>query len=225
MEPNLKYWNDQHQLLHRLLMKDKDYQKAIPVFLDHHAAVHAAKLQSGSHWSWHDEVLNGLTPEQMRYTPKGSPHSVAWRIWHIARIEDATLNVLLADAAQVFESGQWCDKLEIDFAGAGNEMSNADIVQLSECINLKALFAYRLAVGKRTRALIKRLKLDELSRPPAPDRLQRLVKERVVQEPALWLADYWGGHPAANLLLMPATRHPFVHLNEIKRMLPKLKRV
>jgi hypothetical protein len=37
--------------------------------------------------------------------------------------------------------------------------------------------------------------------------------------------DYWGGHPAANLLLMPATRHSFVHLNEIKRMLPKLKRL
>jgi len=90
---------------------------------------------------------------------------------------------------------------------------------------LKALFAYRLAVGKRTRAIVQRLNPDLLSRPPAPDRLQRLVAERAVQPPALWLLDYWGGHPAANLLLMPATRHPFVHLNEIKRLLPKLKRL
>jgi hypothetical protein len=225
MDPNLKRWNAQHELLRRLLLKDKDYAQALPVFLGHHAAVHTAKLQAGPHWSWHDEVLSGLTPEQMRHTPKGSPHSVAWRIWHIARIEDATMNILLADAAQVFERGRWRGKMAIDFVGAGNEMSNADIVKLSECINLKALFAYRLAVGERTRAMIKRLDLTELSHPPAPDRLRRLVKERVVQEPALWLADYWGGHPAANLLLMPATRHPFVHLNEIKRLLPKLKQV
>ena len=225
MDSQFKHWNDQHQLLRRLLMKDKAYQQAIPIFLDHHAAVHAAKLQAGAHWSWHDEVLSGLTPDQLRYTPTGSPHSVAWRIWHMARIEDATMNVLLANSIQVFESGKWCDKLEIDYVSVGNEMSNADIVKLSETINLKALLAYRLAVGKRTRTVIKRLKLDDLSRPPVPDRLQRLVAERAVQEPALWLLDYWGGHPAANLLLMPATRHPFVHLNEIKRLLPKLKRV
>jgi hypothetical protein len=225
MNSNLKRWNDQHQLLRRLLMKDKAYQQAIPVFLEHHAAVHAAKLYAGAHWSWHDEVLAGLIPDQLRYTPTSSPHSVAWRIWHVARIEDATMNVLLAGSSQVFASGKWRDKLEIDFVGVGNEMSDADIVKLSATINLKALFAYRLAVGKRTRAIVKRLNLDELSRPPARDRLLRLVTERAVQEPALWLLDYWGGHPAANLLLMPATRHPFVHLNEIKRLLPKLRRV
>lgn len=225
MDSNLKRWNDQHQLLRRLLLKDKAYRQAIPVFLDHHAAVHAAKVQAGTPWSWHDEVLSDLTPDQLRYTPHSSPHSVAWRIWHMARIEDATMNVLLADSSQVFESGKWRDKLEIDYVSVGNEMSNADIVKLSKTINLKALFTYRLVVGKRTRMLVQRLKLDELSQPPMLDRLQRLVAERAVQPPALWLLDYWGGHPAANLLLMPATRHPFVHLNEIKRLLPKLKRV
>ena len=225
MDDNLKHWNVQHALLRRLLMKDKAYQQALPIFLEHHAAVHTAKLQAKAHWSWHDEVLSGLTPDQLRYTPKSSPHSVAWRIWHMARIEDATMNVLLADAVQVFESGNWRDKLEIDCVGVGNEMSSADIVGLSEAINLKALFAYRLAVGKRTRAVVKRLKPDNLLRRPKPDRLQRLVTEQAVQPPALWLLDYWGGYPAANLLLMPATRHPFVHLNEIKRLLPKLKRL
>jgi DinB superfamily len=225
MEANLKHWNTQHELLRRLLLNDKAYQQAIRVFLEHHAVVHAAKLHTSAHWSWHDEVLSGLTPDQLRYTPKSSPHSVAWRIWHMARIEDATLNVLLADGAQIFESGKWRDKLEIDYVSVGNEMSNADIVKLSETINLKALFAYRLAVGKRTRVIVQRLKLDALSRPPASDRLRRLLAERAVQPPALWLLDYWGGHPAANLLLMPATRHPFVHLNEIKRLLPKLKRI
>jgi hypothetical protein len=225
VDNNLRHWNDQPQLLRRLLLKDRAYQQALPIFREHHAAVHAAKLYAGAHWSWHDEVLAGLTPDQLRFTPKGSPHSGAWRIWHMARIEDATMNILLANGTQVFASGKWIDKLAVDYVGVGNEMSDADIVQLSKTINLKALFAYRLAVGKRTRAIVQRLKLDLLARPPAPDRLQRLIDECAVQPPALWLRDYWGGHSAANLLLMPATRHPFVHLNEIKRLLPKLKRI
>jgi hypothetical protein len=225
MDRQLAHWNDQHRLLQRLLLKDKAYQQAVPIFLDHHAAVHAAKLHRAAHWSWHDDVIDGLTPDQIRHTPTGSPHSVAWRLWHMARIEDVTMNVLLADRAQVFTSGQWLDKLAIDYVGVGNELSDADIVRLSATINLKALFAYRLAVGQRTRAIVLRLKLDLLSRPPAPDRLQRLVAESAVQPSALWLLDYWGGHPAANLLLMPATRHPFVHLNEIKRLLPRLRRI
>ncbi|HTP11006.1 MAG TPA: hypothetical protein VMP08_22280, partial [Anaerolineae bacterium] len=77
MDSNLKHWNDQHQLLRRLLMKDMAYQQALPIFLEHHAAVHTAKLCAGAHWSWHDEVVGSLTSDQLRYTPKNSPHSVA----------------------------------------------------------------------------------------------------------------------------------------------------
>ena len=60
-----KIWNDQHALLRRLLMKDHDYAAALPVFLDHHGMVHAAKLRANV-WSFQDEVLEGLTPEQLR---------------------------------------------------------------------------------------------------------------------------------------------------------------
>ena len=46
-----------------------------------------------------------------------------------------------------------------------------------------------------------------------------------MRENAAWLLKFWGGNPYANILLMPATRHPFVHLNEISRMMPSLRKV
>jgi len=104
-------------------------------------------------------------------------------------------------------------------------MTDAEIAELSAAINVKALLDYRLAVGKRTRSLAWRLKADLLWQPPAPDRLQRLFDEGAVLDRTAWLRDYWGGHPAANLLLMPASRHCLVHLNEIDRMRSKLKRL
>ncbi len=135
------------------------------------------------------------------------------------------MNLLLADSDQVLHSGGWLDRLEIDRVSVGNEMSDAEIAELSEAINVKELLAYRLAVGKRTRSLVRRLKADLLWQPPAPDRLQRLFEEGAVLDRTAWLRDYWGGHPAANLLLMPASRHCLVHLNEIDRMRSKLQRL
>jgi hypothetical protein len=218
-----QHWNDQHAILRRLLMKDQDYRQAISLFFSHHESVHAAKLRAGARESFQDEVLGGLTEEQMRRIPKGSPHTVAWKIWHIARIEDVTINLLLADSPQVLNSGNWLDKLGITCVTAGNEMSTQDIVELSETINLKALLAYRLAVGKRTRSVVRHIKPTELWQPPPPERLKRVAEEGAVVAQSAWLLTYWGGHPRANLLLMPATRHCFVHLNEVERMRPKLK--
>jgi hypothetical protein len=217
-------WNDQHALLRRLLLKDKDYAAALPVFLEHHGMVHAAKLRANV-WSFQDEMLEGLTPEQLRYCSPKIPHSAAWKIWHIARIEDVTMNVLLANSAQVLHSGGWLARLEIRCVSVGNEMSDAEIAELSAAINVKALLDYRLAVGKRTRSLVRRLTADVLWQPPMPDRLQRLFEERAVIDRTAWLRDYWGGHPAANLWLMPASRHCLVHLNEIARMRSKLQRL
>jgi hypothetical protein len=219
-----RVWNEQHAILRRLLMKDHDYAAALPIFLDHHGTVHAAKLRAGV-WSFQDEVLEGLTPQQLRYCVPKIPHSAVWKLWHIARIEDVTMNLLLADSPQVLHSGGWLDRLEIDRVSVGNEMTDAEIAELSASVDVKALLDYRLAVGNRTRSLVRRLKADILWQPPAPDRLQRLCEEGAVFDRTAWLRDYWGGHPAANLLLMPASRHCLVHLNEIERMRSKLMRL
>ena len=88
-----KMWNDQHAILRRLLLKDHDYTAALPVFLNHHGMVHSAKLRAGV-WSFQDEILDELTPEQLRYCSPRTPHSAAWKLWHIARIEDVTMNLL-----------------------------------------------------------------------------------------------------------------------------------
>jgi len=222
MEANRKQWNQQHAVLHRLLMKEKNLRKALPVALAQHAAVHSVKLRAGARWSFQDEVLGALTESQMRAILKRG-QSVVWKIWHSTRVEDVTMNLLLAGSPQVLHKGNWRTKLVIGFVDVGNDMPEADLKKLSESINIKALLAYRLAVGKRTRGILRRLKPGNLWDKPAPERIDRIVAERAVREKARWLLKYWGENPCANLLLMPATRHPFVHLNEISRMIPSFR--
>jgi hypothetical protein len=186
--------------------------------------VHSAGLHSGARESFQDEVLGALTEAQIRAILPGG-QSVIWKLWHATRVEDVTMNLLLAGSPQVLLKANWPAKLGISLIDVGNDMPAADLKKLSEIINLKALLAYRLAVGRRTRSILRRLKPDGLWERPAPERIARIVAERAVREKARWLLKYWGGNPNANLLLMPATRHPFVHLNEISRMNPKLRRL
>jgi hypothetical protein len=44
------------------------------------------------------------------------------------------------------------------------------------------------------------------------------MDEGAVVEAAQGLIDYWGRRNIAGLLLMPATRHNFIHLNEALRI-------
>jgi hypothetical protein len=234
MEATRRLWNKQHAILQRLLMKEKNFRKALPLLLEQHAAVHSAKLpplpplregrRAPARGSFQDEVLGALTEAQMRVILPGG-QSVIWKLWHATRVEDVTMNLLLAGSPQVLRSGNWRKKLRIKYVDVGNDMPAADLKKLSGTVNIKALLAYRLAVGRRTRSILRRLKPDGLWERPAPERIERIVAERAVREKARWLLKYWGGNPSANLLLMPATRHPFVHLNEINRMIPRLQRV
>ena len=222
METHRKAWNTQHALIRRILMKEKNYRKALPLLLEHHAAVHSGKL--GGRWSYQDEVLGVLAESQMRIIPKGG-QSVIWKIWHITRIEDLTINLLLAGAKHSLLNGKWLERLGTGYVDVGNGMPEADAARISRMMNVKALLAYRLAVGRRTRSILRKLKSETLCEKPAPERLQRIVDEKGVRENAAWLLTFWGGNPYANILLMPATRHPFVHLNEISRMTPFLRKI
>jgi hypothetical protein len=222
MENRRKAWNQDHAVIRRILMKEKDYRKALPLLLEHHAAVHSIKL--GGRWSYQDEVLGGLSEAQYRYVPAGG-QSVIWKLWHITRVEDLTVNLLLAGAKHSLLNAEWLERLGTRYVDAGNDMPDADVARLSQSMNIKALLAYRLAVGKRTQSILRKLNSDTLWKKAAPEKIQRIVKEKAVREKAAWLLKFWGGHPAANLLLMPATRHPFVHLNEISRMMPSLRKV
>jgi hypothetical protein len=209
--------------LREFLTRRKDFQRALPLFLQLHGIAHAARLAPGIPWSFQDEVLRGLDPEQMRLLPKGGEHSIAWLLWHITRIEDVTLNLLVAGTPQVFDQGGWARKLGVDLRDVGNDMPPKDLATLNRTIRPAKLLAYRLAVGRRTRRILQTIRAEEIWEPVGPERKKRLLAERVVRPKAAWLVEYWCGRRKADLLLMPPTRHSYVHLNEIRlvrRLLP-----
>ena len=222
MNPDRKFWNEQQQALRLSLTRTEDHQKAIELFLSQHAMVHTAQISQAGLWSFEDETLQGVTQAQMRLIPRNAEHSIAWLVWHMTRCEDVTMNLLAAGDPQVLLQEGWLERLKISAQDTGNAMDATHMADFSAAIDLPALRAYRLSVGRRTRVIVKQLPAEQLKRKVDPTRLDRIRKEGAVLDAASGLLDYWGGLTIAGLLLMPPTRHNFIHWNEALRVKQKL---
>jgi DinB family protein len=222
MDPNHKLWNQGHQKL-RLLLSGNDHQKAIELFLTQHAMVHSAKVSKPKLWSFEDEILNGMSEDQIRCLPPGGEHSIAWILFHLARIEDITMNMLAAGAPQLFVRDDWGRKLRVAILHSANEMDKTSVASLSVQIDIEALRAYRQSVGRRTREIVRKLKPEELGQKAEASRLQKVLDEGALLPDAIGILNYWSKRTIAGLLLMPPTRHNFLHLNEALRIKQKLQ--
>ena len=219
MESHRKLWNDQQKTLRRILGKPECHQQAIDLFLKHHVMVHSARVAPSGVCSFADEVWSqGLSDELVRCIPSKGNHSIAWIFWHLARIEDVTMNLLVAGTPQLFHQENWPKRLKSSVCTTGNGMTDDEVVRLSAAVDLKALQDYRVAVGRRTRDIVVQLQPQHLKQKVEPLRLQRVRDEGAIIEAAERIAQYWGKRTIAGLLLMPPTRHNFLHLNEARRV-------
>ena len=218
MESYRKSWNNQQSEFRRILLSTDQHKAAMALFFSQHAMLHSAQMALSEPWSFEDEVLNNMAEWQIRRIPQNCDHSVAWLIWHMARIEDVAMNLLVAGSPQILDRDSWLERMKITVRHTGNAMDEAGVVKLSAGINIEALRTYRLAVGRRTREIVKQLQPKDLNQPVDLSRLQQAMDEGAVVKAAQGLIDYWSRRNIAGLLLMPATRHNFIHLNEALRI-------
>jgi hypothetical protein len=204
--------------LRQIMARPEQHDEAIQLFLSQHAMLHSAKMAQTEPWSFEDAILDDMTEEQIRRIPRNCEHSVAWIIWHIARCEDITMNLLVAGSSQVLNQDSWLEQIKTPIRHTGNEMEEVDIADFSAAVDIEALRAYRVAVGRRTQEIVKQLESEDLKRKVDPARLQRVWDEGAVVEAASYITDYWGKRDVAGLLLMPATRHHIFHLNEALKL-------
>lgn len=224
MDTNHRFWNQEHQKLRRLLAAG-DHEKAIKSFLAQHAMVHSAKMARMGLWSFEDEVLSDISEDQIRCIPPGGEHSIAWILFHLARIEDITMNMLVAGTPQLFQKENWARKLNAPIFHSANKMDGVEVAAMSAQIDIPALRAYRQSVARRTRQIVKKLKPEELRHRVAASRLQKVMDEGALLPEAIEVLNYWSKRTIAGLLLMPPTRHSFLHLNEALRIKRKLQQM
>ena len=218
MDINRKAWNDRHKALRKALENKSNCKSAIELFLIQHGMVHSAKLSKPSIHSFEDEILNDLPMNAWRYIPPNGNHSIAWIIWHLARVEDVTMNLLIANKQQVLNKNGWLQKLRIEFTHTGNDMSNEKVHDLNNRIDVSVLREYWLAVAGETRKIVKELEPANYKQKVDPSQIQRIWDEHAMLPGGKAIVNYWASRTIVGLLLMPPTRHCILHLNEANRI-------
>ena len=222
MDTARKNWNARQKELRTLFSDPLNYPKAVDLFLQQHAEVHSGIMSAVGSLSFEDEVINDMTDKQIRCIPDRMDHSIVWILWHLARIEDVTMNMLVAGSKQVFDRGKWLGKLKVSLIHTGNAMSIREITELSNRIDIVQLRKYRVAVGRQTEKIVKQLDSAKIDQKVSSAQLDLILQERAVVEDAKGLISYWSKRTIAGLLLMPPTRHCFIHLNEALKIKKKV---
>ena len=95
----------------------------------------------------------GLTSEQLHFVPDGQSHSVAWCMWHAARIEDLFFQQIFQGSRPEWETGGWAAKTGLPEKGFGTGQSTEDAAQI-RISDLETFRAYMARVGELSAAFL-----------------------------------------------------------------------
>jgi hypothetical protein len=93
--PDIDEYNLKIDELRKLIKPRKTFNSAIELALEIHAITHTSKVSSGGIPTFCDNLLDGLTNENYSAMPTEKDETIAWHLWHIARIEDLVGNLLI----------------------------------------------------------------------------------------------------------------------------------
>ena len=184
--------SEQHKELNSIIRKSSETQRSKDLFLQIHAKLHPSVV-SDTDRNEVDNLLCDLKQNEYAVMPTRKDETIAWVLWHIARIEDLTMNILVAREEQVFNQ-DWRERLNSRITDTGNALTDDEIMELSRTINTEQLICYRNAVAHKTRDIIRSLSAADLKRRVRQDDIDKILSVGGVtqQENSIWLLDFWG---------------------------------
>jgi hypothetical protein len=110
-----------------------------------------------------DELTDGLTDEQANYRPSPDANSIAWLIWHSARVQDIQL-APIAGIEQVWIQDGWVDRFGLDLPrnDTGYGHGPEQVAKVHASIDLLA--GYYHAVHKVTLEFVADVTAEDLAR-------------------------------------------------------------
>jgi uncharacterized damage-inducible protein DinB len=109
-------------------------------------------------------AVDGLTADDLVWSPAPGANSIGWLVWHLTRVQDEHVAELLDDE-QLWTTGPWASRCELDpdpgNTGYGHTPSDVAAVRPDSA---EVLVSYYDAVAARTHAFLARLTADELDR-------------------------------------------------------------
>jgi len=219
-------WNPKQSRLRKIIRKPDCFDEAIRLCFELHALVHQSDVSNSTNRTLADEIYEDLREIDYCHMPTARDVTIAWNLWHIARIEDITMNLLVGDGKQILD-GTWLNKLGTMTTDTGNAMTDEEIIVLSKELNKASLLEYRYTVGIKSRKILSALQPADMKRKFFKDRVEQIIMQGCLTDhpQSIWLKDFWGKKDVAGILLLPLTRHQAGHLNDCLKLKKKCAKI
>ncbi len=214
-----KEWSDLNKKMQLLLRKKDTFKDGISVCLELRNTLSDAV----------EKLCGKLSDEQyslMPYPDANGYHckTIAYSIWHMARIEDITAHTLICGDKQVLFRDDYLKASCSPITTTGNELVKNEITAFSQSLNITGLLRYAADVKASTDELLSRLSYEDSKRRFTSDDKGRVIASKAVStdENAVWLIDYRCGKDIASIIKMPFTRHLIMHIEAMMRIAGKI---
>lgn len=214
-----KEWSALNKKMQLLLRKKDTFKDGISVCLELRNTLSDAV----------EKLCDKLSDEQyslMPYPDANGYHckTIAYSIWHMARIEDITAHTLICGDEQVLFRDDYLKAACSPIITTGNELVRDEITAFSQSLNITGLLRYAADVKASTDELLSRLSYEDSKRRFTSDDKERVIASKAVSkdENAIWLIDYWCGKDIAGIIKMPFTRHLIMHIEAMMRIAGKI---
>ncbi len=128
------------------------------------------------------------TEEQLHFVPEHGSHSIAWCLWHTARVEDLIINGRVRQQQPIWND-EWARRTGLPVEGTGNGLSDEEAQQI-RISDMEALAEYQEAVWEQTRQFLHTASDEDLER-AVPS---RTGTESVGEAISLHMLGHFNGH-------------------------------
>ena len=97
-----------------------------------------------------ERAIEGLTPAEAYWQPTIHTNHIAWLVWHMARVEDRWVNLILRETSEVWKADGWADRFKMSPESSGGGQTMEEVWAMPD-IPLADLMAYFKAVRAKTR--------------------------------------------------------------------------
>ena len=124
-------------------------------------------------------ALDGLTPEEVAWSPGAECNSIGFILWHVIRVEDFFVNTMFQHENEIYEAEGWRDKMGTPAEGTGARYT-VEQLQSWPVPKLADLLAYAKSVRSKTLAFIKSVTPEKLAETVIrPNRPPETVDQRL----------------------------------------------
>ncbi len=124
-------------------------------------------------WGYLTRALDGLTQEEIEWTPAAHSNSIGFLVWHVTRAEDNWINSVIGGGSNIYETGGWRERLGTPKEGGYG--FTEEQLRAWPTPRLDDLRGYAQAVRQRTLEVVASITAEKLPEAPRPDRPKETV--------------------------------------------------